>query len=352
MRDPIFIIGTERSGSNLIRLILNAHSRIAVPHPPHILHYFSPLAASYGDLNREANLRRLVRDVLRLLDTHIYPWEVEIDTEAVIRDARPRTLLGIMAAIYDQYLAWSGKARWGCKSTFMIHHTDTVLRSFPGGKLIWLVRDPRDVAVSSRKAVFSPFHPYYTALLWQDQQRIGLDLEAKLPKRSLMRVRYEDLLARPEETVRTMCAFLGEAFEQEMLRFYETPSARKSSTLSASWGNTDGPILATNRGRYKAELTEQEVRIVEGVAHEPMTRLGYEAQYRASSWSAPSMGRRLSFRIQNEGAHLAIELRSLRGDRNHWRRWNRALRLKRIRWECRLRAVAALAASTEGLFSR
>ena len=48
--DPLFIIGTERSGSNLLRVILDAHSRISVPHPPHIMRYFSPLVARYGDL--------------------------------------------------------------------------------------------------------------------------------------------------------------------------------------------------------------------------------------------------------------------------------------------------------------
>jgi len=37
--DPLFILGTERSGSNLLRLICNAHSRITIPHPPHILRY-------------------------------------------------------------------------------------------------------------------------------------------------------------------------------------------------------------------------------------------------------------------------------------------------------------------------
>ena len=57
-------MGTERSGSNLLRLILNAHSRIAVPHPPHVLRYFAPLEAGYGDLSRRGNRARLVDDVL------------------------------------------------------------------------------------------------------------------------------------------------------------------------------------------------------------------------------------------------------------------------------------------------
>ena len=77
--DPIFIIGTERSGSNLLRLILNAHSEIAVPHPPHVMSYFGPLEKYYGDLSRESNFRRLAKDVIVHLRSHIHPWEVEVD---------------------------------------------------------------------------------------------------------------------------------------------------------------------------------------------------------------------------------------------------------------------------------
>ena len=40
---PVFIVGTERSGSNLLRVMLNASSELAVPHPPHVMRYFAPL---------------------------------------------------------------------------------------------------------------------------------------------------------------------------------------------------------------------------------------------------------------------------------------------------------------------
>ncbi len=153
---PIYIIGPERSGSNLLRVILNTHSRISIPHPPHIMRYFSPLTAGYGDLVDPDALGRLTDDVLHLIATHIYPWDVVIDRDQVVAEARPKSLLGVFAAIQDQHLASTGKARWGCKSTFMGHHVDEAIEGDPGARFIWLVRDPRDVAVSSRKSVFSP----------------------------------------------------------------------------------------------------------------------------------------------------------------------------------------------------
>ena len=85
---PLFIIGTERSGSNLLRLILNTHSRIAIPHPPHVVRYFAPLEAAYGDLSRSKEaFTALVDDILAFVRMHIYPWDIPLDRARVLREA-------------------------------------------------------------------------------------------------------------------------------------------------------------------------------------------------------------------------------------------------------------------------
>lgn len=336
---PVFIVGTERSGSNLLRLMLNAHPRIAVPHPPHILHYFTPLEPTYGDLAREENLRRLVTDVLRLVRAHIDPWELEIDPEAVVREARPRDLIGVFAACYEQYRTWSGKARWGCKSTFLIEHTARIRRRFPAARLIWLVRDPRDVAASSRRSVFSPCHPWLTAELWRRQQELGLELERELPAEMLLRLGYEELLADPAGQVERLCGFLGEPFEEAMLRFFETPEARRSGALSESWRLTARPIQSGNTGRFRRELSAGEIRLVESVAGEPMRRLGYLPELAPEPDPPPSPLERLGYHLWDRLWRLRVEWRSLRRDRNHWRRWRRGWTVRTIALRRRLAAA-------------
>ncbi|WP_372521940.1 sulfotransferase, partial [Sulfuricaulis sp.] len=64
----IFMIGTQRSGSNLLRLMLNELPRIAAPHPPHILQRMLPLVPNYGDLEKRENFAQLVEDVCRLVE--------------------------------------------------------------------------------------------------------------------------------------------------------------------------------------------------------------------------------------------------------------------------------------------
>jgi Sulfotransferase family len=274
--DPIFIIGTERSGSNLLRLILNAHSEIAVPHPPHVMSYFGPLEKYYGDLSCESNFRRLIRDVITHLRSHIHPWEVEIDEDTLVRAASPRDLFGIYAALYEQFMKATGKRYWGCKSTFMIHYVKRILASYPEAKLIWLIRDPRDVALSSQVSVFNPYHPYYTARLWAKQQELGLQLEATCRPANLLRVHYEALISNPQETVERICRFIGVPFEQTMLRFFETREARTSASLAQDWRNTAVPILSNNANKFLSRMPAEDIAIIEAVAGETMEKLNYK----------------------------------------------------------------------------
>ncbi len=96
---PVFIVGTERSGSNLLRLVLNSHSRIFIPHPPHIVHLLRPVERDYGDLRREAAWRLLVGDVCRLVRWHTFPWEITLQPDEVMRACRRRDLFSIYAAV-------------------------------------------------------------------------------------------------------------------------------------------------------------------------------------------------------------------------------------------------------------
>lgn len=330
MAPPFFILGTERSGSNLLRLILHSHSRLAIPHPPHLVRYFKPLQAHYGDLGEASNFHRLVEDVRALLETHIYPWDVTIDWAAVEREAQPRDVFGIQYVLYQQYALLKGKKRWGCKSTFMISEVPTLLEHHPQARLLWLVRDPRDVAVSSRRSVFSATHPVFVAELWRDQQRLGLQWEEE--GRPQLRIHYEALLAEPEEQVRRICDFLGEDFEPQMLRYFETEEAQRSGGLSQSWAATAKPIQKDRAGAWKKSLSPQEVFWVEAIAGPEMERLGYPRSLPPSDWT-PSTWERRRFRLKERVQELEIEWSSLQKDRNVGRRWRRALLLRRLRWQ-------------------
>lgn len=327
--DPIYIIGTERSGSNLLRLMLDAHSGIVVPHPPHVLHFFAPIEKCYGDLGNRARLRLLVEDVVELVRAHIYAWDIALDVDAITDAARPRDALGVMAAIYEAARAASGKRRWGNKSTFMVHHVERALARDRGARFVWLVRDPRDVAVSSRTSVFSTCHPFNTGRLWTMQQAEALAHQKRVPE-AIHLLRYEELCDEPEKSLRALCAFLDEDYEPTMLQYFEGSEAQKSAALSESWKNTASPVQSTNHGRWRKELTANDVRMVEASAAPIMRRLGYEtatAETDLRSFHAP-----LGWIGVLEATYRArVELRSLRTDVNHWQRWQRDATVRQIR---------------------
>lgn len=328
--DPLFIIGTERSGSNLLRLVLDAHPAITVPHPPHVMNYFGTLEDRYGDLTTPVARRALARDIAHLVDIHIHPWDIVPDVERMVAEARPPDLFGLFLALYGQHLASTEARRWGCKSTFMIHHVDRILARFPDAGLLWLVRDPRDVAVSARKSVFSPCDPRLSARLWAHQQQQGLDLEARLPGR-VHRLHYEQLVADPEPTIRAVCDHLNEDFHPAMLQFSQTDNAQKIAQMMDSWKNASAGFLAGNTQKWRTKLTPLELASVEEEAGSQMEVLGYA---RASDAGAPIADPLLY--VREARARATVEWRSLRNDANHWKRWRRRAFLTKLDLRTRL----------------
>lgn len=334
MSEPIFIIGTERSGTNLLRLILNAHSQIAVPHPPHILKNFFNLEFYYADLRKDQNFKRLIRDVVRMVELHPYPWGIRIDQDEIFVSARDRNLISIFFAIYDQYLGSTEKKRWGCKSTFMIYHVALIRRYYPGAKFLYMVRDGRDVAVSAKKSVFNRYSVYYVAGLWKKEQQIGIYWLNKLPKTDIFLVKYEDLLVNPEVTVKSVCVFLNEPYQDKMLNFFDTQEAQKSGRMSAAWKNTSRPILKDNFGKFKTELKKSEVDLFEAIGGQELDYFSYPL-FRPFYVSEGARARGIKFRIgylfEEIFFMIRAQLKSLFTDKNKALRFKKFWFLKFIR---------------------
>jgi hypothetical protein len=295
---------------------------------------FTPLVPRYGDLGVDENFRRLVGDVCTAVELHPYPWEIRPDRERVFREARDRSLMAVYFAVYDQYREWSGKRRWCCKSTFMIDHVGEILSHHPGARFIFMVRDGRDVAVSAKESIFNHFHVYYSALRWQREQRLGLDWLARLPREQIFLLKYEELLAAPEETVRRLCTFLGEEFQEPMLDYHRSREAQKSGSLSISWENTSRPVLRENREKFRTRLSRDEIFLFEAIALKELEELGYpltEAKGSLESRREELLRPRLAYRVAEFAMSLRAEARHLLRDRNSLLRMKKLLFMKYLR---------------------
>lgn len=275
---PIFMIGTQRSGSNLLRLMLNELPDIAAPHPPHILQRMMPLVPLYGDLNKDENFASLVDDVCQLVELNPVPWEgVALNRAEVADICRERSVVAAFGAVYDIMAhTWRAKT-WCCKSLANIGHLDEIERYFGAdAKYIYLYRDGRDVAVSFRKAVVGEKHYYHIAKEWSDTQRLGLGLRDKIDSARLISVSYEEITGKPEPTMRRLCDFLGQPFSSAMLEFHKSEEAKRAAGSSDLWGNVARPLMSDNTQKFRREATAEDIRIFESVAGDVLDALDYE----------------------------------------------------------------------------
>lgn len=269
---PVFMLGCPRSGTSLVSKIVGAHPRIAVPFESHVYHYLWSWAGLYGDLRSDAARRALVRDILSLED--LREWSPRPSLERTLAAVRRPDFHGVFEALLSAWAEDVGKPRWGEKTPQHAWHWKEILAAFPDLQVVWVVRDGRDVALSYGRAVFGPKHPWHLARRWVAYETAGREMEAVLGPDRFLRVRYEDLLDRPEEVVRTTCGYLGESFYPSMLDSWRHDGPYRTDRRNAE--NLRRGILSGNRGKWRNEMSPRDLRIFEAVASDCLVANGYE----------------------------------------------------------------------------
>ncbi|MBX2924978.1 MAG: sulfotransferase [Chitinophagaceae bacterium] len=278
MSDPlpgIQFIGTQRSGSNLLRVMLEQHPAIAAPHPPHLLHIFMPLLHLYDPLN-EQNYRLLVSDMVDYVNANPVPWEaVQFDKEAILAKSRQNHIFEIFRLIYEAVAKSKSAQYWCCKSMQNLFYSQAMEAFGLNLKYIFLYRDGRDVALSFKKAIVGDKHVYHLAKQWKEEQDICLELYKQYGDGKVFLLNYEKLVAEPEKCVRSLCGFLNIEYRDEMMQFYESSSSRAAAAAGEMWKNLEKPVMQHNTNKYLKELSAEEIEIYEWVAGDTLQALGY-----------------------------------------------------------------------------
>lgn len=278
---PIFVMSSERSGSNLVRRMLGAHPEVAAPPPPHSWRVLQPLLPGYGPLDGEAAWRALLDDALKLTrvpGSHL-EWRHRLEPAEVLPRVRRRSLSGILGALYEAYAAREGARFWVCKENNLFDHAFRIVDVYPEARFIYLARDGRDVACSVRKVPTHDQHVYFIAREWRDEQLRCIGVYQDLLDSGRVRLlRYEELIAEPERELRALCAFLGLSFDARMLSFHEDSESRAEAAKTGFWKNLDKPVMSANRAKFLSELTSAELVLFEAVAGDALELLGYPLQ--------------------------------------------------------------------------
>ena len=273
----IQIIGTQRSGSNLLRTMLNQLPEIAAPHPPHILKTFEPLLPIYGELDHNPGFESLVNDVCLWVELNPVPWQTaEFDRDKIIDSCREHTLIELFYQLYSSYAAGQKSEYTCCKSMVNVHRYEDLEQAGLNPYYIYLHRDGRDVACSFKKTIIGEKHVYHIARQWKADQEKSLEVEQKIPSGRFFKVRYRDLITDPETILKRICAFLNVSFDRNMLNYFKAEESIKTARSGMMWQNLSQPIIAGNYDKYLKELTPEEIGLFEMVAGDILERLGYE----------------------------------------------------------------------------
>ena len=273
----ILMIGTQRSGSNLMRLMLNQIPTIEAPHPPHVLQRLMPLIPNYDDLSDSTVFSQLVDDVCRLVELNPVPWEgVVLDRQDITSRCTQNSLVAVFSAVYDVLAETRGAETWCCKSLSNVHYIPEIDAYLPDAKYIYLYRDGRDVACSFKKAVVGQKHFYHIAQDWAKAQRAALEMRDKFDDDQFFSISYEELTGSPEQSLQAMCAFLNVDYHPSMLSFHKSTEAKSTASSSSLWNNVTKPIMNQNTRKFLKQASEEEVKIFELVAGDVLDKLGYE----------------------------------------------------------------------------
>ena len=261
---PLFIIGSPRSGTSLLRLILTSHSQILIPPECGFMIWLRP---KYGNWSLAENTTLLVESFLEDLfeckkfDT----WQLNRKLiEGQILDSKPASYAELCRAVYASFGTSINKhfKIWGDKNNFHLHHLDELLELFKTARFLHIVRDGRDVACSYREVMAakskSPYAPNLKtnitdiALEWSTNVMKIDAFMSRMPREVAMTIRYEDLVRTPSSSVISICDWLGIAYEADMLEFHRINISKKlEPELTLDWKKrTLQPISNETVGRH------------------------------------------------------------------------------------------------------
>jgi len=300
---PVLVLGVRRSGTTLLRVMLDRHSELALPDES----YFVPQLA-------DRHLRHVEPDEfvddLRRIDT-LAEWDVPLDKVRARLNAR-MPIGAAIATVYAVYAGERGKSRWGDKTPMYMQNLRLLERLFPDALYVHLVRDGRDAALSflsmppglMTETWMQPRSVATFACQWRAEVRAARRLGRRVGDERYLEVRYEDLVGDVEPVLRRISGFARLPYEPAMADY----AGKVDVSAKPHQQSLRQPPTAGLRD-WRLQMSPEDVGAFDQVAGDLLDELGYEtherpdaagrlkrASYgaRTAAWRAASFGLRRS----------------------------------------------------------
>lgn len=276
---PVFIVGSGRCGSTLLRRMLMTSPQIHIPPEtamlPQILHAFQR--------RRDLPWPELVRMTVSRFEYHrdfdIFNMSLRHVAVELLSTAKPqRSLARILDAIYRAHAEQHSRptARWGDKTPYNVYVMDDIMRTFPDVQFVILIRDGVDVVESmlSRNVMASTLAE--GAERWRSAVVAGERFARRHPS-SCHEVRYESLVDHPVQEMQRLCAFLDLEFVPAMIDSLASAESMHDVQRFEHFEETARPVTTSHIGKGRRNLTEEQRRQLDALIGEDLRRLNYPA---------------------------------------------------------------------------
>ena len=274
---PFFIIGAGRSGTTLLRTMLNNHSEINIP------------PETFGFRNAFLKFKcfqffswDFITDaVLKNYDSgnEFFLWELDLSPayeKGKKLENTERTFANLIHLIFQTYLdAKDPNAKiWGDKTPLNTYYLDWILKTFPNAKFINMVRDGRDVVSSLVKANLT--NVINGCIRWNLAIEKTTNLKHTVAPQQFLDIQYEDLVESPENIIKNICHFLNISFQEKLLINNDKTSNMKDVKFYEHFKNLSNPINKKSIGKWKTNLSKYEQSLVKERLAKNLKLLGYQ----------------------------------------------------------------------------
>lgn len=288
--DPFFVVGVFRSGTTLLRLMLNKHPRLCIPYESFFLADLISHLPVKGIMSAEQK-----RTAIEIIagSPRFQDWETEEEAmRKAIGSLVDPTLSDVIDTVFRMETARADKPRWGDKTPAYVTEIDALRSVMPGAQFIHIYRDGRDVSLSLKQRGWAGWSEFQRAHYWASRVNSAEIAGSKIGSENFLSIYFGDLVSEPEATLRKVCEFLGEEYYDCMLDYHEdagknltehSRTKRHADKYVPAPRHDEGklakPLIKDDIGVWSRSSSPLSILLFESIAGSALDRVGLLRSY-------------------------------------------------------------------------
>ncbi|MBT6843919.1 MAG: hypothetical protein HOA17_09035 [Candidatus Melainabacteria bacterium] len=285
--NPIFVIGCPRSGTTLLASILNRHSQIASGPETHFFDFVSRRNINWKEFTLTGFTKLLaesrIQDFIqaagiskeKLIKNYKQDPQSKYQSKLEIDQFYKKEVFDLLM---NSFLDQKAKSRF-CENTPQhLYNIEEILTLYPQAKFVHLIRDGRDTTRSLMQMPWRPKGLVNNARFWVRNLKEVSRTINKLGTDSILEIRYEELVTKPEQSLELICDFIEEKYEASLFDNSEDQAAIFSNWESGWKQKTRSKLNTDSINSWQTELDEDQQAILNSYLKDILAGLGYESK--------------------------------------------------------------------------